>query len=299
MNRARTIAGLAAIGFMVPYIVIKLLWMIGLDIGVNDPELMGSPQMLVANLMTAAMEVVGLLLALALIRPWGMKLPAWLILFPIWVGTGLLIPLMLTVPVTLIAALISGSGDVAPLDDVLQPWVYTVVYGGFIGQGLALAAAFVLYALDRWARPLAARTGDVPVGVTHPLQRLLAWVAIALIGCTVVGQLYAAATSDDRLPMRVGQNVGALFGVVAAVGLLMLVRVMRRQTAFVVSVAMTWVGAGALFSGGIWVIVGVLLRASTSLSLIDGVNLLRLLAGVLAGTVAAFLLLERSAQTSR
>lgn len=296
MNRARTIAGLAAIGFMVPYIVLKLLWMIGIDIGVNDPDLMGSPQMLVANLMTGAMEVVGLLLALALIRPWGMKLPAWLILFPIWVGTGLLIPLMLTVPVTLIAALVSGAGDAAPLDDVLQPWVYTVVYGGFIGQGLALAVAFVLYALDRWGRPLAARTGDVPVGVTHPLQRLLAWVAIALIGCTVVGQLYAAM-GDGRLRIRVGQGVGALFGVVAAVGLLMLVRVMRRQTPFVVPVAMTWVGAGALFSGGIWVIIGVLLRASTSLSLIDGVDLLRLLAGVLAGTVAAFLLLERSAHT--
>jgi hypothetical protein len=210
---------------------------------------------------------------------------------------------MVTVPLILIVELLSSPSAPPAMSDALQPWVYTVVYGGFIGQGIALGVAFVLYALARWPRLLAGRTADVPMQVTQPLQPLLAAVAVALAVLSALPQLYWAVGGTAGLPVpadavarfRIGQGVAAGFAIMGAIGLLMLVRKLRPQGRFVVPVAMTWVGAGVLLSGGVWLIIGTLLGGSTSDNAQAGVDLLRLLAGALAGVVAAFLLTEREA----
>ena len=46
-----------------------------------------------------------------------------------------------------------------------EPWVFVVVYGGFAGQGLALAIAFACHVRARWGWLLGARTGEILTGV--------------------------------------------------------------------------------------------------------------------------------------
>lgn len=79
-----------------------------------------------------------------------MKLPAAIVLVPVWVGTGLLAAVALGLPLGLIAQAIVGGSPV-PAENGLRGWVYAVVYGGFIVQAVALLTAFVLYARFRWA----------------------------------------------------------------------------------------------------------------------------------------------------
>ncbi|NEE28586.1 hypothetical protein G3M53_24405, partial [Streptomyces sp. SID7982] len=83
-------------------------------------------------------------LALLLTRPWGLRVPAWLLVLPMWVASGLLLPIMTAFPVQLVVRLLGGGGG-RPVGEgssepFLDPWVFGVVYGGFIVQGVALGA---------------------------------------------------------------------------------------------------------------------------------------------------------------
>jgi hypothetical protein len=60
---------------------------------------MGEPSWRAINATTALAALVGILLGLAFSRPWGERLPAWLVVLPVWVGTGLLVPMLLLAPV--------------------------------------------------------------------------------------------------------------------------------------------------------------------------------------------------------
>lgn len=60
---------------------------------------MGEPSLRAINATTALAALVGILLGLAFSRPWGERLPAWLVVLPVWVGTGLLVPMVLLAPV--------------------------------------------------------------------------------------------------------------------------------------------------------------------------------------------------------
>ena len=75
-------------------------------------------------------------------------MPAVLLLIPVWVGTGLLAPIALGVPLGLAAQAIAGGSPV-PAHNGLHGWVYAVVYGGFAVQAVCLLTAFALYARDR------------------------------------------------------------------------------------------------------------------------------------------------------
>ncbi len=73
-----------------PYLVLKVVWTVGIPVGVTDRSVLHGHGWAAANAVMAAIELAGLLLVLALTRPWARRLPAWLLLFPVWVGTGLL-----------------------------------------------------------------------------------------------------------------------------------------------------------------------------------------------------------------
>ncbi len=92
-------------------------------------------------------------LALLLTRPWGRRVPAWLLVLPMWVASGLLLPIMTAYPLQLAVRLLGGDGGRPAgggAEPFLEPWVFGVVYGGFILQGLTLGALFTLYAGERW-----------------------------------------------------------------------------------------------------------------------------------------------------
>jgi hypothetical protein len=87
----------------------------------------------------------------------------------------------------------------------------------------------------------------------------------------------------------------------AAVGVLMMVLRLGRQSPFWVPVALAWVGSGFLFAWGLWGLVNVLgntalvrgrLGASSWLNLL---GLAQLVTGLVIGLITVFLLAERDA----
>src|SRR5262245_9991268 len=84
----RLIAGYAAIVCMLPYLTRKVAWISGLPLGMPNKSLVTNFAMITLNMLTFCMDTVAILLALAFTHSWGARMPAWLLLFPMWVGTG-------------------------------------------------------------------------------------------------------------------------------------------------------------------------------------------------------------------
>jgi hypothetical protein len=172
MNSTRLIVGWAAVLGTVPYLALKFAWLAGSTVGVVDVQAFAVPSVVALNAVTAAMDLVAVVVALAFTYPWGQRVPALLVLVPIWVGTGFLAPIVVLLPMT------GVSLGAAPADPVLASWVQPVVYAGFGWQGLMLMIAFVLYARERWpwvfqvdrvgVRRLPLVLGDVGCGAARP-----------------------------------------------------------------------------------------------------------------------------------
>jgi prepilin signal peptidase PulO-like enzyme (type II secretory pathway) len=92
----RKIGGYGAAIAVTPYLLIKIAWTFRMFL---PNESMGDPNWRAINATTAVLALVGILLAMAFSRPWGERLPAWLVIPPLWVGTGLLVPMVLLAPV--------------------------------------------------------------------------------------------------------------------------------------------------------------------------------------------------------
>ena len=118
-----------------PYIGLKLLWIVGVDIGVRDSGLMGSPLYRVANIVTLVLDVALVLIVVALTGKY--RRARWLVP-PSVIGLGLLLPVVVGAPTLAIVGLF---GSDAAADTGLASWVYAVVYSGFTLQFLVLAGA--------------------------------------------------------------------------------------------------------------------------------------------------------------
>ncbi|WP_327086779.1 hypothetical protein OIE66_31235 [Nonomuraea sp. NBC_01738] len=234
----RITAAVVASAAMLPYLTIKLLWLTGSDIGVNDPSFLDAPVMVGMNAMTFGMDAIALLLALSFTTRWGMRLPAWLVLIPLWVGTGLLSLILVTVPLGL---LIQGT-SIFPEIGPLQQWLYLVVYGGFIGQGAGLIVAFFLYARDRW--PFAPAGGPFAGG--FPL--LAARGALALGVPLLCAKVALTFTEDMGLVGGLQYLLKGLLIPAGAAGLLALVYG-RRGWAWL---GLGWLGSGVTFGWGLY-----------------------------------------------
>lgn len=224
MITVRHAIGWAAVVATVPYLALKTIWLAGGTVGVVDVDAFGEPSAFVLNAVTAGMDVVAILVALLFTCGW--RVPGLLVLVPIWVGTGFLVPIAVMVP---------GMDFSAP-QSFLEPWVQPLVYGGFAFQGLMLAIAFVFYARERWAYVFLLDTADIPAA---GVVRLLAGH---------VGVLLAAAAAVRYLAG--GDFVFGAFALAAAAGSLVITHRVRGR--FWVPVAAAWVGAGSLFAWGSW-----------------------------------------------
>ncbi|MFF5212844.1 hypothetical protein [Streptosporangium sp. NPDC000396] len=299
----RITAAAVAIAAMLPYLTLKTLWLTGRPIGVTDPGLMNSSTMFGLNAMTWGMDAVGLMLALAFTMRWGMRLPAWLVLLPLWVGGGLLSVILLTVPISLF---IVGPG-VFSVGGPIQSWVYMAVYGGFIGQGIGLLAAFALYARDRWPAVLTTPLGRGSIGATRPFQTVVARGALLMTVLIGAVRLYwslggtaglpAALAADHSVVGRLQDGCKGLLAIAAGVALMMMVRG-RGHRPLWQPLAVAWIGAGAMFGWGLYALI--ILSVGGPLAagpLAPGVNLVELfstLTGLVMGMCGAFLLTERS-----
>ncbi len=248
----RKIGGYGAAIAITPYMLIKIAWTFGVFL---PYEGMGDPDWRAINATTAILALVGILLAMAFSRPWGERLPAWLVIPPVWVGTGLLVPMVLLAPVLGPAAIVRDEAAGATAAWSIEQ---IFVIASLVGIGLGLPIAFAGYAKARWPEALGGPIyyGDRP-GHTRRLQLPLARFVAA--GCILLGtmKLYWALGGPIGIdPTRLDDrdlwwhlltlNTG-VWSLVGAWGILVLTarRGFRR---FLPPMVISWVSSGMLFS---------------------------------------------------
>lgn len=310
--RLPLVVGYAAVAAMLPYLAIKTAWLAGSGVGVTDRGLMRTTPFVVGNLITAGMEVAGAGLALTLVHRWGRRAPAWLVLFPMWVASGLLAPVMVAAPLGFLADSLNGTaaaGGTDTGDDPmagLQGWVYAVVYGGFILQGTGLAVAFALHLRARWGGILGGSVGSRRPGATHGAQVLSTVAVGGLTALVVAVRLYWAFGGEAGLPgaLRAGRSLtqqvmdasSAALALAGLLGLVILVFCRPRGLRAWVPLAAAWVGAGSMFCSGAYQLVILLAPGSPfEASGGGGFGLLlaaQTIAGMLAAVTGAFHLAE-------
>jgi len=295
-----------------PYLILKIHWLLGGTAGLNG--MADTTQVDALNAFTAGMDLVAALLAAVFAFGWGRRVPAWLILFPVWVGTGLLGEIVLGTPFQALVAAVAGEpllpGDSGATPPPVASWVFGMVYGGFVVQGLAFLTAFVLYARDRWPDAFHGRVGEGTVAV--PAMRAVAgpltWAAAVGAGVVALANFawafgYTGGISADHVDAvsrtaRTNGAVVAVFALAAAVGLVLNARTRAGRTPRWLTTVAAWVGTGSMFGWGMWTLL-VLLGSDTGVGmqhtpdLTNYEALLRFTLGILGGLALLLAQAER------
>jgi hypothetical protein len=297
---ARLILGYAAIAFCLPYLALKIAWISGTPVGMLNKSLVADPSMLALNIISFCMDAVAVLLALTFTHGWGLRAPAGPTLFPMWAGTGFLAPIAVSWPIIALAGMLGpDSGQRASsAPALLEPWVPKVVYTLFVGQGLALMTAFILYARARWGALLLAQIGeDKPHRLAIALFGNAASVVAAAVGSL---HLLWAAGAPLGLPPLLLQSRDANFYLLhaafslaafsAAAGIVILVN-RRGRWPLWFPLSLAWTGSGALFSWGSWLLLGAVAPFSRGFTswLLTANNVIKTGVGLLIGTLIALL----------
>lgn len=314
LSRSRRALRAVAVVSCVPYLTLKAAWLAGSRIGIPDGSslLEHRASVAVANSVTVLMDASVIVLALVLTRPWGLRVPAWLLALPAWVATGLLTPLMAGFPIQLLVDALGGTTDTTDGDGepFLDAWVFGVVYTGFIVQGLALGALFVLYARDRWGRLWEGWVWELPVGVIGAAQRAVAVAAAVLAllpltahvlwACGGTAGLDETQIADRTSTSPIMEVLYAVFLAMAVTGGLLLAFRRGRALPVKLPLALAWVGSAATVCWTGW------LSLAPLTDLGDGPTPLMYLAyagdmivGILVACLGAHFLAERSASRKR
>lgn len=177
MTRSRVpFAVVVAVLVTLPYAGLKLSWLAGGRAGVLDPEFASGPAMWGLNAATFAMDAT-LVALVALLVSDRQRGPAWLVLVPAWVATGLLLPVTVAVAVSVPRGTLT---DVGP-DSPLAGWVYGVVYTSLAAQAVVLGVAFVVHSRRRWPAACSARSWPLSVVLWCASSVLASWSAYALV----------------------------------------------------------------------------------------------------------------------
>jgi hypothetical protein len=308
---ARLVVGYAAVVAVLPYLALKVLWVSGVMIGVPAGSPARAAGFVGANIVTGGLDVVAILAALAFTHRWGRRLPPCLILPPIWVGTGLLIPAAVEVVNGAVAAALTAGRAVSLAGGLVAPWTYLVVYTSFGLQAVLLTTAFVWYARNRWADVFDRANGATGPSPTADLQRVLATAGAVTGGAVAVSHLVMAFCTEGafagayqhgwQYTARSGEVVNAAMAVLAAVGILVLTRrpgTGRPMPPWWMGLAFTWAGAGAMFAYALLTLVAIVAGApeSDTVTPLGGLTQLgALLGGIVIGLTGAFHLAERRA----
>ncbi|MET8750559.1 hypothetical protein ABZW32_10770 [Streptomyces sp. NPDC004667] len=253
----------AAVAATLPYLSLKAAWVAGSHLGIPEGSILLKPGLFftAANAMTLAMDACVILLVLLLTRPWGMRVPSWLLTVPVFVATGLLTPIVLGFPSQLLVKALGMGADErvrAASKPFLESWVFVVVYSGFIIQAVALAGLFVPYARKRWGglwQGAAGRRLPSPTGVVAGAAAVCAaavgavYLYWAFGGSAGLSAQQAAVYSAETGVVSAADAVCA-FG--AAAGALLLARGGTGRADL--RLALAWIGAGATFSWGAWML---------------------------------------------
>ncbi|MBE1491304.1 hypothetical protein [Plantactinospora soyae] len=261
VGRTRQVAGWTAVAASGIYVALKVLWICGSGIGIDDLGDISRTRWVLDNALTGTLGVIGMIVGLATVRPWGTRLPVWLLGVPMWVGAGLLAPFVVVLPASGIFFALGWWAPTSPAADstqpLLQPWIFLIVYGSFLVLGVALAIALALYARDRFAVLVRGTVAEGEVGATHGVQVPLAWLAGVLAAGLVILRLYWALGGTAGLVvepragwLRFGDTVTAFQVALAAAGLLGMVHRWPARGRFVVPLVAVWLGGGGMVGAG-------------------------------------------------
>ncbi|MFC9908226.1 hypothetical protein [Streptomyces sp. NPDC059862] len=313
-DRSRRLLRAVAIVSCVPYLALKVAWIAGSHIGIpqGSPLLEHRGSMAVANAITVLLDGAVIVLALVLTRPWGLRVPAWLLAFPVWVATGLLAPIMAGFPIQLLADVLAGTPGSAPGDSepFLDAWVFGVVYSGFIVQGFALGALFVPYTRDRWGRLWQGRVWELPAGVIGAAQRAVAAAAAVLAplpfavhllwACGGTAGLDEARVADRTSGFHVMEALSAAFLAMAVTGGFLLAFRRGRALPVKLPLALAWVGSAATVCWAAWLSLAPLTDvADEPTPLMNLAYAGQMIVGILVACLGVHFLAERSAGRKR
>lgn len=311
--RTRTVLRALAIVACLPYIVLKAAWVWGSHLGIPDGSslLDHRTTMIVANSCSVLMDGAVVVIALLLTQAWGRRVTTWLLVLPMWVATGLLLPVMAGYPLQLLVQALGGeiTSSAESARPFLDQWVFAVVYTGFIVQGLALGALFALYAKDRWGHLWQGALRDLPTSPTAPALRACAVAAslIALIPGTMhllwaagsTAGLNEALIAESNGGSHVVDAVDVLFTAAAVAGVLLLAFRRRSALPLRVPLALAWGGSGAVGCWGGWMglaaLSGVDDIAHRPTAAVVLTYAVQMLVGTLVVAMGAYFLTERAA----
>ncbi|MFF7043021.1 hypothetical protein ACIP4T_28345 [Streptomyces massasporeus] len=315
-GRARRILRAVAVVSCVPYLALKAAWVAGSHVGIPEGSSLLDDRltMAVINGLSILLDSAVIVLALVLTRPWGLRVPAWLLAFPVWVATGLLAPVMAGFPAQLVVRAFGGGGaSSAGREAFLDEWVFAVVYTGFIAQGLALGGLFVLYARGRWGHLWRGRVWDLPVGAVGPAHRALAVAAAvlallpltlhALWACGVSAGLGEGRAADRGGEFYVLEALYVVFLLAAVTGAVLLAFRRGRALPVAVPLSLVWVGSGAVACWGGWLSLaslgGPADLADRATPLMNLAYAGQMLVGLLVAAIGVYHVAERSSGTAR
>ncbi|MEU4220626.1 hypothetical protein [Actinoplanes sp. NPDC026623] len=240
---------------MTPYLLIKIFWVAGALSGLlPGTEHLSVAAFVALNLVTVGMAAAGIALSLALIRPWGERIPAFVVVSCAWIGCGFLLPM---VPYAVVDSLIPAADPASGRASSGMPaWEAWLIQFSFLGMAVCLAVALPLYLRARWPAAFAGRIGD---GGTA--RRLIPGYRAAVAGTLMVGvlDLYWAAggTIGLRYPQardlawRLQTGNAAVWSIAGAWSLWVIARARPSMPAWIPFGA-GWLVSGFLVAWGCW-----------------------------------------------
>jgi hypothetical protein len=242
---------------MTPYALIKITWVVGAVAGllpVGDG--FGLAGWVVLNTATVCMAAIGITMALALVRPWGMRIPGRVVAFVAWVGTGFLVPLL---PYAVLDSLLGLSGGEPRHHDddgpAMPGWEAALIQISFVGMGLGLALALPAYLRRRWPDALAGRVADRREQSPRRVKNAAgvgAGIGVVWIYWAFGGTAGIAHPSDQHASGRLLMGVWGLWALTASAATWTVSRGRPARLARWIPLTFGWLGTGSLFAWSGW-----------------------------------------------
>jgi hypothetical protein len=246
-------AGYGAALALAPYLLIKLSWVIGSLLGLAPiGEGFNLAGWVLLNTVTIAMAGTGIALALALVRPWGMRIPGRLVAFCSWTGAGFLVSIL---PYALLSTLLEAarSGATNSSDDSAMPsWEAALIQFSFIGMGLGLTLALPAYLRRRWPEAFTAPVADAARTTARWTAAIAAVVGLTWAYWAVGGTLGITHPAERDTNGYLLTGLGALWALGASAAVWTLTRQRPARVPHGLLLTLGWLGSGSLFAWSGW-----------------------------------------------
>ncbi|MEO3816404.1 hypothetical protein ABGB21_07205 [Plantactinospora sp. B24E8] len=246
---------------MTPYLLIKISWVVGALLGLLPrAEQLSVSGFVFLNVVTIGMAAAGITLALALVRPWGERIPAVPLLACAWIGCGFLIPM---IPYALLDSLLSADDGASGADAAVLPgWEASLIQLSFLGMGIGLAVALPLYLRGRWPAAFVGRVRPDAAAACQG-QPHRSWPAVTAVVSTVAlgainlywaagGTLGLRHPSARILEWHLQAGNFGIWSVVGAGSVWVLLHARHAALPLWIPVSLGWLASGFLVAWSCW-----------------------------------------------